>query len=268
MRYDTTLKALFQAPPQQLLYLLVGGQAQALLTVEYPSVRLRRPDLVVRLTDGRLFHLELQSDNDATMPWRMLDYYSLLRQHYGQAPHQQVLYVGEAPMTLKARIEESRLTFDYEVRDIRTLDGASLLASPVLEDNLLALLCGAGDTRQTVQHILTRIGALPHSAARTDALVTLLILAGLRHIQHIVREEATQMALTLDIRTNPFLREVLEEGHQEGEKTLLRRQLERRFGLLPEWAHAQITAADTATVEQWGLRLLEARSLEEVLRAP
>lgn len=62
-------------------------------------MRLRRPDLVVRLTDGRLFHLELQSDNDATMPWRMVDYYSLLRQHYGQAPHQQVLYVGEAPMT-------------------------------------------------------------------------------------------------------------------------------------------------------------------------
>ena len=76
------------------------------------------------------------------------------------------------------------------------------------------------------------------------------------------------MALTLDIRTNPFLREVLEEGHQEGEKALLRRQLERRFGPLPEWADAQITAADTATVEQWGLRLLEARSLEEVLRAP
>jgi len=86
MRYDTTLKALCQTPPQDLLHLLVGGQARELLTVEYPSVRLRRPDLAVRLTDGRLYHLELQSTNDATMPWRMLDYYSLLRQHYGQAP--------------------------------------------------------------------------------------------------------------------------------------------------------------------------------------
>ena len=27
MRYDTTLKTLFQAPPPQLLQLLVGGQA-------------------------------------------------------------------------------------------------------------------------------------------------------------------------------------------------------------------------------------------------
>ena len=62
MRYDTTLKTLFQAPPQQLLRLLVGGQAQEMLTIEYPTVRMRRPDLVVRLTDGRLYHLELQSD--------------------------------------------------------------------------------------------------------------------------------------------------------------------------------------------------------------
>ena len=72
MRYDTTLKTLFQAPPPQLLQLLVGGQAHTMLTVEYPTVQMRRPDLVVRLTDGRLYHLELQSANDPAMPWRML----------------------------------------------------------------------------------------------------------------------------------------------------------------------------------------------------
>ena len=101
-RYDTTLKTLFQAPPQQLLRLLVGGQAREMLTVEYPAVRMRRPDLVVRLTDGRLYHLELQSDNDAAMPWRMLEYYGLLYQRYGQQPLQHVLYVGERSMTLAA----------------------------------------------------------------------------------------------------------------------------------------------------------------------
>ena len=117
MRYDTTLKALFQAPPQELLRLLVGGQAREMLTVEYPSVRLRRPDLVVRLTDGRLYHLELQSTNDPTMPWRMLDYYSLLRQHHGQAPQQQILYVGEAPLALASHLTETTLSFHYEVID-------------------------------------------------------------------------------------------------------------------------------------------------------
>lgn len=64
MPYDTTLKTLFQIPPQQLVRLLVGGQVQQQLTVEYPTVQMRRPDLVVRLTDGRLYHLELQSSEE------------------------------------------------------------------------------------------------------------------------------------------------------------------------------------------------------------
>jgi len=173
MRYDTTLKALFQAPPQELLRLLVGGQAREMLTVEYPSVRLRRPDLVVRLTDGRLYHLELQSTNDPTMPWRMVDYYSLLRQHHGQAPRQQVLYVGEAPLALASHITEATLSFHYEVIDIRTLDGERLLASTVLEDNLLALLCRSDHLRVVVQRLVQRVRDLPRPA-RSDALVALL----------------------------------------------------------------------------------------------
>jgi len=179
MRYDTTLKALFQAPPQELLRLLVGGQAREMLTVEYPIVRLRRPDLVVRLTDGRLYHLELQSTNDPTMPWRMVDYYSLLRQHYGQAPQQQVLYVGEAPLALASHIAETTLSFHSEVIDMRPLDGAPWLASAVLEDHMLALLCRSDHPRVVVQRLLQRVGDVPRPA-RSDAFVALLILAELR----------------------------------------------------------------------------------------
>jgi len=270
-RYDTTLKTLFQAPPQQLLRLLVGGQAREMLTVEYPTVRMRRPDLVVRLTDGRLYHLELQSDNDAAMPWRMLEYYGLLYQRYGQQPLQHVLYVGERPMTLVAQIDHATLLFEYEAIDVRTLDGQPLLHSTVLEDNILALLCRGGATRATVQYILARIANLS-GTAQTEALTTLLILAGLRHLQLLVREETQQMAIILDIENNPFLRDIFEEGRQEGqiegEGALVRRQLARRFGVLPAWAEQHIAAADTTTLEQWGLRLLDATSLEEVFRTP
>ena len=270
-RYDTTLKTLFQAPPQQLLRLLVGGQAREMLTVEYPTVRMRRPDLVVRLTDGRLYHLELQSDNDAAMPWRMLEYYGLLYQRYGQQPLQHVLYVGERPMTLVAQIDHATLLFEYEAIDVRTLDGQPLLHSTVLEDNILALLCRGGATRATVQYILARIANLS-GTAQTEALTTLLILAGLRHLQPLVREETQQMAIILDIENNPFLRDIFEEGRQEGqiegEGALVRRQLARRFGVLPAWAEQHIAAADTTALEQWGLRLLDATSLEEVSRTP
>jgi predicted transposase YdaD len=106
--------------------------------------------------------------------------------------------------------------------------------------------------------------------ARTDALAKLVILAGLKRLHPVVREEIQQMPITINIQENPFLREIFEEGRQEGRQeeaaVLLRRLLERRFGPLPPWAQQQLAAADIASLETWGLRLLEATSLEEVLR--
>ncbi len=43
------------------------------------------------------------------------------------------------------------------------------------------------------------------------------------------------------------------------------RLLERRFGVLPDWVRDRVLAADTVTMEEWGLRVLDAVSLEEVL---
>ena len=174
-------------------------------------------------------------------------------------------------MTLVAQIDHATLLFEYEAIDVRTLDGQPLLHSTVLEDNILALLCRGGATRATVQYILARIANLS-GTAQTEALTTLLILAGLRHLQPLVREETQQMAIILDIENNPFLRDIFEEGRQEGqiegERALVRRQLTRRFGVLPAWAEQHIAAADTTALEQWGLRLLDATSLEEVFRTP
>ena len=42
--------------------------------------------------------------------------------------------------------------------------------------------------------------------------------------------------------------------------------LERRFGELPDWARDRVRSADCAMLETWSVRLLEAASVEEVLR--
>jgi len=62
-----------------------------------------------------------------------------------------------------------------------------------------------------------------------------------------------------------WLQEGRQEGRQEGEAALLLRLLERRFGALPGWARERIATADTVALEEWGLRVLEAGSLDDVL---
>jgi len=59
--------------------------------------------------------------------------------------------------------------------------------------------------------------------------------------------------------------EGLQAGRQEGEAAMLIRLLERRFGALPAWVAARVHAADVATLEEWGLRVLDAGSLDDVV---
>ena len=67
----------------------------------------------------------------------------------------------------------------------------------------------------------------------------------------------------------PFVQEAFlkgeNEGEEKGEKEMLSRLLEGRFGPLPEWAKEKIASAEIETLEKWGLRLPDASNLEEVL---
>ena len=78
----------------------------------------------------------------------------------------------------------------------------------------------------------------------------------------------------IDLKQTRFYKDVLaegrkeglQEGKQEGEARLLRRQLNLRFGPLPDWAEKQLSQATTEQLEAWALRVLDANSLDSVLR--
>ncbi|MBF0134929.1 MAG: DUF4351 domain-containing protein [Magnetococcus sp. DMHC-1] len=53
-------------------------------------------------------------------------------------------------------------------------------------------------------------------------------------------------------------------GHRDGEARMLMRQLQRRFGSVPDWVNEKIAKADLASLEAWGLRFVDAQFLDEV----
>lgn len=263
VHYDLTLKELFHGKPSRLLEILTGGRAVETLNVEFPAIKKRQPDVVMRLDDGRIYHLELQSGGDATMPWRMLEYYSLVYQHYRAPVLQHVLYVGAGPNPLAESIAQDSLQYRYDVIDIRDIDCRSLLASQTLEDNLLALLCALDDEAQVVRTVLGKIAGLDENSRR-DALQRLEILCGLRPLKPVIQREIEKMPISLNLADNPFFQEAFAEGKQEGEHALLSKLLEERFGPLPETIAERLKGASPTQLEAWGLRLLSAESLEEV----
>ena len=263
MRYDTTLKEILQALPQILLRLLVGQEGAELLTVELPTVKKRLPDLVVRLEDGSIFHLEVQSTAEA-MEWRMLEYYAMIRGLYPNVPlRQMVLHVGPECSRSSSNIEESSLQFSYTVKNIQDIDCRFMLNSPLLEENLLAVLCRLEDDRRIIREILSRIAVLP-AKGRADALEKLVILAGLRKLETQVKKEVEKMVISVDVMENAFLRDIFGKGRQEGGVALFLLQVEEKFGLISDSDRKKICAADQATLEKWSLRLLKFDTLDDV----
>jgi hypothetical protein len=66
---------------------------------------------------------------------------------------------------------------------------------------------------------------------------------------------------------NEALAKGIAEGAAKGQTNLLARQLEKRFGPLPTAVKKLLERAETETVEQWGLRLLDAQTMEDVFGA-
>jgi hypothetical protein len=179
MGFVTILKTLFQSSRLLLLESLTEAPVREWINVEMPKAEMSKLDLVAWLTDGRLYHVELQSGNDPNMPRRMWEYYLLLWKKYDVPPVQQVIYVGDRPLTMSGEIQHPNLTFRYRLIDMRELDSEVLLQSPAIEDNLLAILCRMNDTPAAVRRILSRIAQLPASQ-RFNAMSQLLVLSGLR----------------------------------------------------------------------------------------
>jgi hypothetical protein len=143
-----------------------------------------------------------------------------------------------------------------------------LLNSDAPEDNIVSILAHLGNEREAVQQILHRI-AESEASDRGPAVGELLILAGLRNLSSVVEEEIQQMPILDDIMDHPVIgrkvRNGIALGRLEGERTVILRQIDKRFGAVPEWAKARIETMSGSDLEKIELRLLDATDLNELL---
>lgn len=285
--YDTALKLLLQASTDSLIRQVTGGlKVVRWLNAEMPRVQTGRADLLGLTAEGVLLHFELQSTNDRDMALRMIEYALLIYRLFRRFPKQIVLYVGDSPLRMDDSWNEADLAFHYTLVDVRDLDSEALLASPHIEDNLLAILTRLRDQTGTVRQILRRIADL-EEPERRSAFAQFLIISGLRRLAPVVKEEAAKMPILNDIMDHEVigpairqgleqglqqglqegLRQGLEKGHQKARSEVLKRQLEKRFGSLPAWVEPRLSALSVSELDDLLVRVFDVTRLEELFSA-
>ena len=280
--FDGALKELFERDRPTLLSRLTGGVAvREFLSVEKPRVQQRRLDLVLALADESVLHVELQSQNSADVPYRMLGYWVLLKDDRRRRVRQILLYLGQEKLSMPAGIEEDGVRYGYDLIDIRDID-ADVLMRGNAGDLALAVLAGGGPKR--LPEILAKAAGLK-GAARERALAQILVLSGLRGMVGKVELEMKNMSVVIDIRKNHVLmkwrKEAIEEGlaegiargiaegkakgHAEGRAGLLRQVLEAKFGALPAWAQDRLLKGSTRDFDRWAKKVIAADNLEAAI---
>jgi hypothetical protein len=258
--YDVVFKLILQSVDVTIRE--IGGPPIARwLNVELPEVRNTRVDLLGETAAGELVHIELQSTNEPDMPLRMAEYCLRVRRNFRKFPQQILVYLGEAPLTMRSELSGPRLSYSYQIVDIRDLDGERLLASPEVGDNIVAILTRLPDRRATVRRIVARIAALG-PGEREAMLRRLWILAGLRHLGQVVEEETIKMPITEDILNHDTIGPAAKRAALE----VLRPQMEERFGPIPAWAEERLAGMHPRAVIALGPRVYHAETLEELLR--
>ena len=82
------------------------------------------------------------------------------------------------------------------------------------------------------------------------------------------------MPIHIDILENKVLGREYKRGLQEGELkgelkgelTVLRRQIEKRFGAIPSWAAERLASRSAPELEELSVRVLDAHSIEDLMK--
>ena len=277
--YDTVLKTLLQGSANSILEQITGVKITRWLNVELPVVNAPRVDLLGVSPDDELVAIELQSTNDSQMPLRMAEYSLRVYRLFQRFPRQILLYVGDEPMRMPAELAGPDHVCRYTIFDIRDLEAETLLSSPLTADVVIAILTRLRDRKTVVRRILSRIAQLT-GEERATAFARLLILSGLRGLEAAVTEEATHMPVLNDILDHKVigpaikqglqqgrqegLQEGLQQGRQEGALAVLRKQIEKRFGLLPASVEERLASLTEPELEAVSIRVLDAKSMDDL----
>ncbi|MBF0437110.1 MAG: Rpn family recombination-promoting nuclease/putative transposase [Magnetococcales bacterium] len=181
------------------------------------------------------------------------------------------------------------LDFQFSLFDLGHIEDHKLSKQPYLRAWLLAAKYATRDGKQLeikdfFVEVLTKVPA-------NDFMIIMRYVVetyrqyGEMDIREIIRrvrpgeEEKmmSQFAQSVIENTNPKWAEMVwEKGEQVGEKKgekkgekneaskILTRQLQRRFGTVPDWANEKIAKADLPSLEDWSLRIFDAQSLDDV----
>ncbi len=269
--FDPTCKFLAENFPTDFATWLLGKPIALtkLSPTELSLEPIRADSLILLASDQMVLQIEFQTEPDATMAFRMADYRLRVYRRSPQKQMQQVvvyLTPSRSELVYQTVFEIPGTHHEFEVIRLWEEPTQLFLESPGLLP--LAVLTQAPDPSQTLRQVASRIDVILDRQVQSNVAAASGILAGLTlekdFINQVLRREIVEQSVIYQEWREEFLQEGRQEGRQEEGRSLILRQLTRRFGAVPEDLSDRLAALSLERLEALGEALLDFRALSDL----
>jgi len=214
-RFDPILKEIFSKAAGKLISIATCEKIEEKLediTTEIEFVKSLRPDLLFRAGE-KIFHIEIQVQQDKTLPKRMLIYSVGIEEKFGKVPTQIVLFAGKGnPPPSVFRTEFT--THRFKVVDMKKIDPDEFIKSDKPEEVIVGILAGKfKDKPKIIERVKKRIVEIVKNEKEIAKYIdSISFLAGLFD----VKIEVKPMPIQVDIRKTFLYKWGKQEGLKEG----------------------------------------------------
>jgi len=216
-RFDLILKEIFSRAVGKIISIATGEKIREKLediNRELKFLKSLRPDMLFKAGD-KIFHIEIQAQQDKTLPKRMLIYSVVIEEKFGKEPVQIVLFVGKGnPPPSVFRSEFKFLKF--RVVDWKKIDPDEFLKSDKPEEIVLGVLAGKYREKPEVfKKVIRKISKIVKNKKELlKYMEDISFLGGLFDVEI----KAEPMPIQIDIRKTLFYKWGEREGEKKGEK--------------------------------------------------
>jgi len=216
-RFDPILKEIFSEAIGTIYYLATGEKIEKkvkVISAEISLVKTFRPDILVE-ADGKIIQVEIQAQQDKTLPHRMFRYYYAIVEKYKREPTQIVLFLGKGNPP-PSEYKTPRLTLRYEVLDMKKIDPEVFIRSKKPGEVIVGILAGKfKDKPEIIRKVKKRIVEILKNEEKIIKYIdSISFLAGLFDIEIKVKP----MPIQVDIRKTFLYKWGKEEGLKEGKQ--------------------------------------------------
>ena len=135
----------------------------------------------------------------------------------------------------------------------------------------MAVLAYVKELRERLPEILGLLNELAQQRSGLEYLETVLRYISRSvdtlkpdELRQVVTQTLTRGDEIMSTIAEQWIQQGIQQGISQGEMLVLKRQLERRFGALPDWVEEKLITANQASLELWADQVLEAKRLEDV----